>query len=232
MNKIIDVKNLTKTYADKNTKVTALDNVSFSLNEGEDLAILGPSGSGKTTLLQLMGGLSKATSGEVIIDGRRVDQGSDKEISQFRNKTIGFVFQLIYLQDYLTASENVMLPMLASGMDRKIAKRRADRLLEKVGLRKRAAHKPNELSGGEMQRVGIARALANNPKIILADEPTGKLDKVNSEKIMSILKVLADKEKVSVIFITHDMEIAKKFGRVIEIKHGRISQEYKNIDNG
>ncbi len=222
MGNILEVKKLTKKYKDGDIEVTALDNVSFSLPEGFDLAILGPSGSGKTTLLQLAGGLDTMTSGDVIISGQSIKNMSDTEISDFRNKTMGFIFQMINLHDFFTAKENVMLPMLVAGVNRSKAEEKALKLLEKVGLSPRANHLPKQLSGGEQQRVAVARALANDPKIIFADEPTGKLDKANSELVIDILENLSHDNGMSVIMITHDENIAKRFSRVIKLENGSV----------
>jgi putative ABC transport system ATP-binding protein len=222
MSNILEVKKLTKKYKDGDIEVTALDNVSFSLPEGFDLAILGPSGSGKTTLLQLAGGLDTMTSGDVIISGQSIKNMSDTEISDFRNKTMGFIFQMINLHDFFTAKENVMLPMLVAGVNRSEAEEKALKLLEKVGLSPRANHLPKQLSGGEQQRVAVARALANDPKIIFADEPTGKLDKANSKLVIDILENLSHENGMSVIMITHDENIAKRFSRVIKLENGSV----------
>ena len=222
MGNILEVKKLTKKYEDGDIEVTALDNVSFSLPEGFDLAILGPSGSGKTTLLQLAGGLDTMTSGDVIISGQSIKNMSDSEISDFRNQTMGFIFQMINLHDFFTAKENVMLPMLVAGVNRLEAEEKALKLLEKVGLSKRANHLPKQLSGGEQQRVAVARALANDPKIIFADEPTGKLDKANSKLVIDILENLSHENGMSVIMITHDENIAKRFSRVIKLENGSV----------
>jgi len=222
MGNILEVKKLTKKYEDGDIEVTALDNVSFSLPEGFDLAILGPSGSGKTTLLQLAGGLDTMTSGDVIISGQSIKNMSDSEISDFRNQTMGFIFQMINLHDFFTAKENVMLPMLVAGVNREEAEEKALKLLEKVGLSPRANHLPKQLSGGEQQRVAVARALANEPKIIFADEPTGKLDKANSKLVIDILESLSHENGMSVIMITHDENIAKRFSRVIKLENGSI----------
>jgi len=218
---ILKVTHLTKTYIDGDTKVVALDNVSLSLKKGENMAIIGPSGSGKTTLLQLIGALSEPTSGIVTINEKDISKFSDKEVSKFRNETLGFVFQSMYLQDYFTALENVMLPMLVAGKSKAFSQTRATKLLKKVGLENRINHMPNKLSGGEMQRVAIARALANKPKIILADEPTGKLDEDNANKVMDILNDVSG-DDVSVIVITHDKSIAKRFKKIITLKHGKL----------
>ncbi len=224
MANILEVKNLTKKYKDGDIEVTALNNVSFSLPEGYDLAILGPSGSGKTTLLQLAGGLDTMTSGDVIVSGQSIKDMSDSEISDFRNKTMGFIFQMINLHDFFTAKENVMLPMLVEGMDRDDADAKALKLLERVGLSHRANHLPRQLSGGEQQRVAVARALANDPKIIFADEPTGKLDKTNSQMVIEILESLSKDNGMSVIMITHDENIAKRFSKVIRLENGSVKK--------
>jgi len=222
MKKIIQVKNLTKIYKDGSESITALDNVSFDLKEGEDMAIIGPSGSGKTTLLELIAGLNKPTNGEVFIDGKNVHKGSDEAISNFRNKTIGFVFQMMHLQDYFTALENVTLPLIAFGTGIKELRLKAKELLLKVGLENRMNQYPKQLSGGEMQRVAIARALANDPKIVMADEPTGKLDKKNADNVMSIFDAISKEKKVSFILITHDESIAKRYKKIIKLDHGKI----------
>ncbi len=222
MKKIIQVKNLTKIYKDGSDSITALDNVTFDLKEGEDIAIIGPSGSGKTTLLELIAGLNKPTSGEVFIDKKNVHKGTDEEISSFRNKTIGFVFQMMHLQDYFTALENVTLPLIACGTGMEELRSKAKELLLKVGLENRMNQYPKQLSGGEMQRVAIARALANNPKIVMADEPTGKLDKKNAENVMSIFDAISKEKKVSFILITHDESIAKRYKKIIKLDHGKI----------
>lgn len=224
MSNILEVKNLTKKYKDGDIEVTALDNVSFSVPEGYDLAILGPSGSGKTTLLQLAGGLDTMTSGDVVISGQSIKNMSDSEISDFRNRTMGFIFQMINLHDFFTAKENVMLPMLVMGMRRIEAEEKAMALLDKMKLSHRANHLPKQLSGGEQQRVAVARALANDPKIIFADEPTGKLDKANSQMIVDILESLSKDAGMSVIMITHDENLAKRFSRIIRLENGAIKK--------
>jgi putative ABC transport system ATP-binding protein len=218
---ILEVKKVYKKYRDKGSNVVALDEISFDLKQGDDLAIIGPSGSGKTTLLQIISGLSDPTSGEVLIKGRKVNSGSDNQISEFRNKTIGFIFQNIYLQEYFTAVENVMLPMLVNRTSRKEARKRAEELLTMVGLADRMHHRPNKLSGGEEQRVAIARALANNPQIVMADEPTAKLDKENRDKVLDIFKKISD-QGISLIVITHDEHFSEVFPNVIHLDHGKM----------
>jgi putative ABC transport system ATP-binding protein len=219
--KVIEIKKVSKIYKSSKETIAAIKDIDFSMEYGEDVAIIGPSGSGKTTLLQIMGGLSNPSKGEVKIDGVSVNKGSDNKISQFRNKTIGFIFQNIYLQEYFTAKENVMLPMLIAGVPRKKAEIKAIELLEQVGLKNRINHKPSRLSGGEEQRVAIARALANNPKIIMADEPTAKLDAENTDNILNILKKIND-SGVSIIVITHDRKVAGHFHKQLFLDHGAI----------
>lgn len=226
MKNILEVHKLTKRYKDGDIEVTALDNVSFKLQQGYDCAILGPSGSGKTTLLQLAGGLDSMSDGDVIVNGQNIKEMSDQEISDFRNKTMGFIFQMINLQSFLTAKENIMVPMLILGTDIEEANQKADQLLEKMDLSKRANHLPSQLSGGEQQRIAVARALANDPKIIFADEPTGKLDKKNSEMIIEILESLSKEKGMSVVMITHDENIAKRFSRVIKLENGAVKEDF------
>lgn len=219
MNNLLTLKNITKSYG----KTKVLDDISINIEVGEDFVILGPSGSGKTTLLQIMGGLISATSGTIEILGKNINNLSDNEISEFRNKTIGFVFQNNYLQNYLTAKENVMIPMLICGVNIKDASKKAIELLERVGMKDRVDSLPVNLSGGEEQRVAIARALANNPKVIMADEPTAKLDKANRDIVLKILKEL-NTEGISIICITHDEEYSKIFNKTVKISGGKISK--------
>lgn len=220
-NYLLEVNHLSRIYNQSGGSITALDKLSFKLPMGQSLAILGPSGSGKTTLLELLGWLSTPTTGEVLINGKSVLAGNDAEISNFRNETIGFVFQLMHLQDYFTAAENVAMPMIANNSQPIDQQTRADELLSLVGLKDRANQYPNQLSGGEMQRVAIARALSNKPKILLADEPTAKLDKANTDIVLNIFKEI-QKSGVSVILITHDPEIANLFDNKIELQHGKV----------
>lgn len=215
--------NVTKSYRDGSSKILALNNISFNLPEGESMAIIGSSGSGKTTLLHILGGLDKPNSGEVRINNQILNKLNDNELSKFRNKTIGFVFQFFYLQDYLTARENVALPLILAGENTKRSLEKAEMLLNQVGLSHRFNHYPNEISGGEMQRIAVARALIHDPKIILADEPTGNLDKENAENILNIFDEIA-KTGVSVVVITHDNWISKRFKNVLRLNKGVITQ--------
>ncbi len=227
MENIISATNLTKMYQDGRNTITVLDNISLNLEKGKNLVILGPSGSGKTTLLHLIGGLDNPTSGEVIINNQNLAKLSDKDLSHFRNMTMGFIFQFFYLHGYLTAQENVMMPQLLAGFNHTSAVKRVDELLEKVGLADRRHHLPNALSGGEVQRVAIARALANNPKIIFADEPTGNLDKDNAQKVLAIFDEIAQSD-VSLVVITHDELISERYGHgekgnVFKLEKGQVN---------
>ncbi len=193
--------------------------------EGELLAIMGPSGSGKTTLLNLIGTLDKPDSGEIFIEGISVGSIGERELVNLRRRTIGYIFQFYNLIPVLTALDNVCLPMLLAGENKEKKERRAVELLELVGLRKRMRHKPDELSGGEQQRVAIARALANNPTIILADEPTGDLDEETGKKIVKEMRKIIQKEKKTLIIVTHDPLVAKFATRVLNLRDGRIINE-------
>lgn len=218
---IIEVKNLVKNYGKGRNKTTVLNNISFELLSKESLLIIGPSGSGKTTLLHILGGLDNPSLGKVYIEEELVNGFSDEKLSSFRNQKIGFVFQFFHLQDYLTAKENICLPLKIAGKNDKYIKGRAEELLDLVGLKRRADYYPNEMSGGEMQRVAIARALANKPKLILADEPTGNLDKENAIKVIDIFNKIS-KTGVSVILVTHDESIGRNFKNILEIDKGEV----------
>jgi len=224
MANIIEVKNLTKKYQDGDSATVALDNVSLSLQERESMVIIGTSGSGKTTLLQLLGGLDYPSSGEVLVDGQSLKRLNDNELSKFRNKTIGFVFQFFHLQEYLTAKENIALPLVVGGTSETKANKRAEELLRQVGLEHRVNHTPTKMSGGEMQRVAIARALSNGPKIIMADEPTGNLDKSNAENVLDVFDGIA-KIGVSILLITHDQGMASRYQNVLHLDKGRLTEK-------
>ncbi len=218
---VIECEKVSKVYDLGKVKVNALKNVSLKIKNKEFLSIMGPSGSGKSTLLHLIGCLDKPTSGTIKIDGKDVSKLNENELASIRRNKIGFVFQFFYLVPRLTALENVELPMIFANVNKKERKKRALELLKEVGLEKRANHKPNELSGGERQRVAIARALVNNPKIILADEPTGNLDSKTGKEIMELLRRL-NKEGKTIVVVTHDKNIAKYGNRTIYIKDGKI----------
>ncbi len=221
MKTILELLDVTKEYKNGGTMTVAVRNISYKLNEGADLAIIGPSGSGKSTLLNLIGGLDKPSKGSVIIAGQELSKLSDKQLSAFRNRTIGFVFQFFNLQDYLMAYENVMVPMLFSNTPWKIAKEKALKLLDKVGLSQRAEYYPRQLSGGEMQRVAVARSLANDPKILLADEPTANLDKESAKSVIELFKEI-NKQGVSLIVITHDPHVSEQFKHTVRIEDGKL----------
>jgi putative ABC transport system ATP-binding protein len=220
---MIEVKGVSKIYTMGKEKVTALDNVSLTIKDGEFAAIVGPSGSGKSTLMHLVGGLDTPTSGSILVDGQDISKLKDKDMSKYRNHTIGFVFQSFNLENTQTALENVMMPLIFAGAGNKERKLKANRALEMVGLGDKIKHKPNEMSGGQRQRVSIARALVNEPRIIFADEPTGNLDSKNGELIMKLLSDLNDKG-YTIIMVTHNMEEAKKAKRMIKIKDGHIQE--------
>jgi putative ABC transport system ATP-binding protein len=221
MSAVIELKNLTKTYRLGDETLNALDGVNCTIESGEFVAITGPSGSGKSTLANIIGGLDHPTGGTVVVDGSDLSHVRDRQLSDYRNHHIGFVFQSFNLQGTQTALENVMLPLVFSRMKAKERKARAKECLEAVGLGDRIKHKPTQLSGGQRQRVAIARALAVKPSIILADEPTGNLDSARGEEIMKLLKDL-NKQGITLIVITHDMSIAKQADRVIQIKDGHM----------
>ncbi|MBN1915639.1 ABC transporter ATP-binding protein [Candidatus Dojkabacteria bacterium] len=207
--------------------VKALDGVDLKIADGEFVAVVGPSGSGKTTLMHCIGGIDKLDEGSIIVGDSDISKMNDKELSKYRNKTIGFVFQTFNLQPNLTAAENVALPLIFSGTNGKEAKQRAEKALEKVGLGDRIGHRPGQLSGGQRQRVSIARSLVNEPSILLADEPTGNLDSHTGKKIIKLLQDLSEKEKITFIVVTHDDRIAEKASRVIYILDGKIQKEIK-----
>ncbi len=213
---LVEAREIVKAY---NGKVRALDSVSFDVKRGEWVAIMGPSGSGKTSLLNLLGCLDRPTGGNLIIDGTDVADLSSAELTRFRRETVGIVFQQFYLVPYLTAVENVMLAQYFHSMADQEEARKA---LEVVGLGARLNHLPSQLSGGEQQRVCIARALINEPKILLADEPTGNLDKANEDIVMSLFKARHD-EGYTIIMVTHDPDIGAMADRVIRLAHGQLS---------
>ncbi len=221
--KIIELRDATREYRGRAGTVRALDSITLSVQRGEWLAITGPSGSGKSTLVNLLGCLDRADSGTVNIAGKDVSTLSRKELDQFRAETVGFIFQQFHLIPYLTALENVMLAQYFHSMT---DKKEALTALERVGLADRAAHLPSELSGGEQQRVCIARALINQPPVLLADEPTGNLDAANQEIVTGLLRRLHQVGH-TILMVTHDPEMARMADRVIEFQHGRMLPERK-----
>lgn len=228
MNEVINVKNLSKEFGKKNAKVTAVRDVSMKLDEGEVLMILGPSGSGKTTLLSMIGCILTPTSGEIYIDGQKISTLPEQELPAIRKRKIGFVFQSFNLLKSLTVQENVEVALNLNGTRGKEAKAKARELLREVGLAERLGFYPADLSGGEKQRVSIARALANDPKILLADEPTGNLDSKTGQKIGSILRDLAKNDGKSVIIVTHDNRIENLADRIIQLEDGMIKNQIES----
>lgn len=221
--KILEVKNLCKTYGKGDTMVKALDDVSFSVEKGEFIAIIGPSGSGKSTLLHILGGVDVPTSGSVIIDKTDISQLNETALAIFRRRQIGLVYQFYNLIPILTVQENLTLPLLLDG--RKANPKIVNSLVSQLGLEQRLNHLPNQLSGGQQQRVSIGRALINNPALLLADEPTGNLDSENSREIISLLRRFNKEYNQTVIIITHDERIALAADRVIAIEDGKIVRD-------
>ena len=217
---IVKVEKLSKIYGKGNTKVVALDNVSFSINEGEFVAIVGASGSGKSTLLHLLGGVDRPTSGDVIVNGRNIYQLTDDDLAIFRRREVGLIYQFYNLIPILNVVENITLPLDLDG--KKAEPDKLGNLIKLLGLENRKTHLPNELSGGQQQRVSIGRALVTHPSVVLADEPTGNLDSKSSEEIINLLKRCNKEYKQTIIMITHNMEIAKVADRVIVIEDGHI----------
>ncbi|MBD5445675.1 MAG: ABC transporter ATP-binding protein [Lachnospiraceae bacterium] len=229
MGELVEIRDICKIYNPGENEVKALDHVSLTIRENEFVAIIGQSGSGKSTLMNMLGCLDVPTSGEYFLHGQDVSHMSDNELSDVRNKEIGFIFQGFNLIAGLTAIENVELPLIYRGVGKRERIRLADTALNKVGLEKRKDHKPAEMSGGQQQRVAIARAIAQAPPIILADEPTGNLDSASSREIMEILKTLHEEGR-TVILITHDNDIAAQAKRVIKIIDGKIVQDSQNVN--
>lgn len=221
--KILEVKNLCKTYGKGDTMVKALDNVSFSVEKGEFIAIVGPSGSGKSTLLHILGGVDVPTSGNVIIDKTDISQLNETALAIFRRRQIGLVYQFYNLIPILTVEENLTLSLLLDG--KKPDAKTVGNLVNQLGLEQRLQHLPNQLSGGQQQRVSIGRALINNPALLLADEPTGNLDSENSREIISLLRRFNKQSNQTVIIITHDERIAFSADRVIAIEDGKIVRD-------
>jgi len=225
---LLEIRNLTKTYRapDGGDAVDVLRGVDLTLEAGGTLSIVGPSGSGKSTVLNVVGALDKADSGEVIVDGQDVEKLRDDELAAYRNTTVGFIFQLHHLLPQCTILENVLVPTLATrGADRNELRARAEKLLDAVGLKHRLHHRPGELSGGERQRVAVARALINQPKLLLADEPTGALDRVNAARLVDLLVEINRAQDVTLIMVTHAPELAQRMGRVLELVDGKLLEK-------
>jgi putative ABC transport system ATP-binding protein len=224
---ILRVTNLTKTYQSGGRTLTVLDNVSFEIQPGDTFSIVGPSGSGKTTLLGLCAGLDQASSGSVYLNDIRLDRLNEDQRAAVRNQYVGFIFQNFQLLATLTALENVMVPLELRG--EKGAQRTAKDLLERVGLGQRGHHYPTQLSGGEQQRVSLARAFANRPKILFADEPTGNLDTETSEKVIDLIFTLNREAGTTLVLVTHDLDLAARTGRIIRIKGGAVVSDTATV---
>jgi putative ABC transport system ATP-binding protein len=224
---IVEVRGLTKVYGSGDTAVTALDRVDLTVEHGEFVAVMGPSGCGKSTLLNLIGGLDKPTSGEVLIDDVDIATMSDQKITELRRRRLGFVFQFFNLIPVLDATENAALPLTLDGKPASEANSRAEEWLAKVGLRDRAHSRPDQLSGGQQQRVAIARALVTDPALILADEPTGNLDSKSADEIADLLKQAADEWGRAVVMVTHDARIAAHARRMIFMRDGLIVDDVR-----
>jgi putative ABC transport system ATP-binding protein len=229
---MIKLENVARVYQMGQTLVQALRGLNLEIADGEFVAIMGPSGSGKSTLLHLIGGLDLPTTGRVLLGDLDIAQQNGNQLAELRGKKVGFVFQTFNLVPTLSALKNVELPMIFQKIPRKERYEKARRLLEQVGLGDRLHHKPSELSGGECQRVAIARALANNPQILLADEPTGNLDAESGEQIMQILKRLNEEQKMTIIVVTHNPDVARYAHRIIRMRYGQIEEIAQNALGG
>ena len=226
---MIKIENVIKTYDMGENSVKALQGVSFTINQGEFVSIMGPSGSGKSTCMNMIGCLDRPSSGLVEINGKETAKMTEKELAELRNKTIGFVFQQYHLLPSMTVLENVMLPLRYQGIEKHLRKEMAIKALEKVGLQNRKSHRPHELSGGQKQRVAIARAMVTNPKIILADEPTGALDSETGKQVLDMFRQI-NATGTTIILVTHDPEIGASTNRCIKIFDGKIKSDSMNIE--
>jgi putative ABC transport system ATP-binding protein len=222
---MVELRDVWKIYRLGSIEYPALRGVSLSINRGSFVSIVGPSGSGKTTMLHLIGALDKPSRGEIYVNGIPISRLSENKLAEFRNKTIGFVFQQYNLIPYLSAIENVEMPMMVSGVSLAERRKRAKWLLEQLGLGDKIWKRPSELSGGEQQRVAIARALANNPKLILADEPTGNLDSRNARIVVDLLKRINSEMGVTIVVVTHNMEVAAETEKIIYLRDGVVVKE-------
>ncbi|MFC1489945.1 ABC transporter ATP-binding protein [Candidatus Latescibacterota bacterium] len=221
---MLEVKYITKNYSLGSTPLEVLRGVTFDLNEGQIAAVVGESGAGKSTLLHILGMLDRPSTGHVILNGDELSMKSDSELAKYRNQQVGFIFQFHHLMPEFNAFENVIMPGLIAGKKPKDLRERAEYLLDRVGLSQRINHRPGELSGGELQRVAVARALINEPALVLADEPSGNLDHHNSEMLHDLIWNLASEQKCTFIIVTHDMSIAKKADRVMHLRDGFIKE--------
>jgi putative ABC transport system ATP-binding protein len=221
---IIEVKNVKKVYRMGKERICAVDDVSFTIKRGEFCCLYGVSGSGKSTLLNLMAGIEKLTSGQIIIKGKTINRMGEKSLAKFRQNTLGFVFQSYNLMSTMTALENVELPLIFKHVNSRRRKKLAKDMLVKVGLGPRLRHKPKEMSGGQQQRVGIARAFVANPEIVFADEPTGNLDSKTSKEVMDLIKQIANINHQTIVMVTHDRRLAEYADRIIHIFDGKIEE--------
>ncbi len=219
---IVKMEHVTKIYGEGNTRVWALDDVNLTVNKGEIVAVVGASGSGKSTLLHVMGGVDTPNEGNVIVDGKDITRLTDEEMSVFRRRKIGFVFQAYHLIPVLTVEENIKMPILLD--HRKPDRDYIDHIIEMLGLKDRRKHLPNQLSGGQQQRAAIARALANRPALILADEPTGALDSKNGNEVITLLQDSVKKLDQTLVLITHNIDLAREADRIVRITDGKISE--------
>ncbi|QUH30480.1 ABC transporter ATP-binding protein [Vallitalea guaymasensis] len=222
MSDLIEIKNLRKVYRMGNERVVALDNISLGIKKGECCCILGTSGSGKSTLLNMIAGLEKPTKGQIKIKGSRIEKMNEKQVTKFRQKNVGFVFQSYNLLPNLTALENVAMPMIFGGVPKKKREKEAKRMLTAVGLGDRLHHKPSQMSGGQQQRVSIARAFVGTPEIVFADEPTGNLDTKTTMEVMELITNIAKENNQTLIIVTHDVETSVYANRVIHVRDGLI----------
>lgn len=225
---ILELKNIYKNYDQDNLVVPVLKDVSLQVDEGEYVAVMGPSGSGKTTLMNIIGCLDLPTSGSYILDGRPVSELKEKELTKVRRNILGFVFQNFQLMPRESALDNVCLPLIYAGVSKKERKEMGMKALEKVGLADRAAFRSNQLSGGQKQRVAIARAMVNNPKLLLADEPTGALDLKSGKQVLELFDML-NESGVTIVMITHDRKVAERAKRIVHIIDGEISEEGQEV---
>ncbi|MCI9168575.1 MAG: ABC transporter ATP-binding protein [Dorea sp.] len=222
MEEVIQVRNLYKLYKVGDETVRALDGVDFDIHHGEFCAIVGTSGSGKSTLLNMLAGLEKPTKGAIVIGGQHIENLKENELVAFRRNNVGFIFQSFHLMGTMNAVENVALPLSFRGEDRKLRLKKANQMLNLVGLKKHRKHMPNQMSGGQQQRVGVARALVVDPKIIFADEPTGNLDSHTSEDVMRLMQKVVREQKKTLVMVTHDNHLATYADRVFHIRDGKI----------
>lgn len=222
MEQVIQVRNLYKLYKVGDETVRALDGVDFDIHHGEFCAIVGTSGSGKSTLLNMLAGLEKPTKGAIVIGGQHIENLKENELVAFRRNNVGFIFQSFHLMGTMNAVENVALPLSFRGEDRKLRLKKANQMLNLVGLKKHRKHMPNQMSGGQQQRVGVARALVVDPKIIFADEPTGNLDSHTSEDVMRLMQKVVREQKKTLVMVTHDNHLATYADRVFHIRDGKI----------